>query len=220
MAELTVLVADPERMQLLREGLRLDGRVLRFMTNNLPTALESIRTNAPDLVAVDAAFAATPEGRVFLDRVLKLAIPSSGIHVVRQTDGGWSTAPFAAAPAPERSPDPKSTGVNTRRAPRFLVRSTLQAVVESSKASLVDLSVLGAQVVSEPALRPNQTIKIALPDAGGTMRVTAHVAWSLYEKPAHARDPHYRAGLEFTDAARQALDDYCRRHCADQRRRE
>jgi len=215
MPELTVLVADAQRMSVFRDGLRLDGRVLRFMTNNLATALESIRTNSPGLVAVDAAFAGTPEGRAFLDRVVKLALPSSSVQLVRQLHGVWSTAPLAAAPAAVKAPDAKAVGLNTRRAPRFLVLETLQAVVESSKASLVDLSVLGAQVVSEPVLRPNQKIKLALPDAGGTMRVTAHVAWSVCE--THTKDPHYRAGLEFTDAGKQALDDYCRRHCAENR---
>jgi hypothetical protein len=45
-------------------------------------------------------------------------------------------------------------------------------------------------------------------------RVTAHIKWSLFEKPNYAAAPYYRAGLEFTDAT-PALTDYCRRHCAE-----
>jgi hypothetical protein len=67
-----------------------------------------------------------------------------------------------AAPAPVV--DLKSTGLNTRRAPRFVVLDPVQASVNTSDASLIDLSVLGAQVLSAPILKPNQTIKIALPD--------------------------------------------------------
>jgi len=212
MTQLTVLVADPQRMSALRDGLRLDGRVLRFMSTNLATALESIRTNNPGVVAVDAAFAETAPGRAFLDRVATLAVPSSGVRLVRQVNGAWSTMPLAGAAPPAADAD--AARLDTRRAPRFPVVNTLQAVVESSTASLIDLSVLGAQVVSEPVLRPNQKIKVALPDEGGTMRVTAHIAWSIYERPSRATDPYYRAGLEFADAAQQALEDYCRRHCA------
>jgi len=211
MTQLTVLVADPQRMPALRDGLRLDGRVLRFMSTNLATALESIRTNTPGVVAVDEAFAETAPGRAFLDRVATLPIPASSVRLVRQVNGAWSTTPLAGAPPP--AADAYAARLDTRRAPRFLVMSTVQAVVESSMASLIDLSVLGAQVLSEPVLRPNQKIKVALPDESGTMRVTAHIAWSMYERPTHAIDPYYRAGLEFTDAAQQALEDYCRRHC-------
>ncbi len=84
MTQLTVLVADPQRMPALRDGLRLDGRVLRFMSTNLATALESIRTNNPGVVAVDAAFAETAPGRAFLDRVSTLAVPSSSVRLVRR----------------------------------------------------------------------------------------------------------------------------------------
>jgi PilZ domain-containing protein len=106
--------------------------------------------------------------------------------------------------------------VNTRRAPRFLVRNPLEAVVESGRASLIDLSALGAQIVSEPTLRPNQKIKIALPDTDDVLNVVAQVAWSTFEMAPSSSSPHYRAGVEFTDAAKHALEEYRRRHCADQ----
>ena len=44
------------------------------------------------------------------------------------------------------------------------------------------------------------------------LHVMALVAWSRFEKP-HI-DAQYRAGLEFTGAAQQALEDYRLRHCA------
>ena len=66
MTQLTVLVADPQRMSALRDGLRLDGRVLRFMSTNLATALESIRTNNPGVVAGirGVSPAAAPSGAI------------------------------------------------------------------------------------------------------------------------------------------------------------
>jgi hypothetical protein len=112
---------------------------------------------------------------------------------------------------------PPSEPVYTRRAPRFLVRDQLEIVIESGHASLVDMSVLGAQIVSMPVLRPKQKIKVDLTDADEkTLSVFAHVAWSMFEKPQPQADPHYRVGLEFTGAAQQALENYRQRHCAAQ----
>ena len=80
----------------------------------------------------------------------------------------------AAAPALVAAP---MAVVSTRRAPRFLVRDPLNAVIESGSATLIDISVLGAQIVSGPALRPRQKIQIALPDTSDLLHVTAHVAF-------------------------------------------
>jgi len=127
-------------------------------------------------------------------------------------------APSAqAVAAVSKTPLPPSEPVYTRRAPRFLVKSQLEVVVESGHANLVDMSVLGAQIVSLPALRPKQKLKIDLTDADDkTLSVVAHVAWSMFEKPPQQADPHYRVGLEFSGAAQQALEQYRQRHCAAQ----
>jgi hypothetical protein len=214
--DLTVLVADPPRMASFRDELHLAGRVLRFSSSNLASVFESIRANQPGIIAVDAQFVATPAGKAFLDRVGDLAIPAMTIHLVARENGAWTAKPIngPAPAAPAARVDAKAAGLNTRRAPRFLVLDPLEAGVNQKQASLIDLSVLGAQVLSEPALKPNQTIKIALPDASDTLRVTANIRWSLFEKPKHATDAYYRAGIEFIEKT-PALEDYCRRHCAE-----
>ena len=73
---------------------------------------------------------------------------------------------------------------------------------------------LGAQLVSQPVLRPGQTVKIALPDANEMLRLTAHVAWSSFQQTRQGTGV-YRAGIAFTDAAQETLDDYCRRYGAE-----
>ena len=143
-----------------------------------------------------------------------LAIPALAIHVVARENGAWTTRPLTEPASSAPRVDAKAAGLNTRRAPRFLVLDPLQAAVNQKQASLIDLSVLGAQVLSEPALKPNQTIKIALPDTSDTLRVTANIRWSLFEKPKFATDAYYRAGIEFIEKT-PALEDYCRRHCAE-----
>jgi len=70
--------------------------------------------------------------------------------------------------------------------------------------------------VSLPVLRPGQKIKVSLPDTDDTLNVVAQVAWSLFERPQIQAEPHYRVGLEFTDAAQDALEGYRHRHCVSQ----
>lgn len=224
----TIVVADAGRLNAIRDGMPVPGRALHYTTGNVAAALESIRSYRPKLVAVDALWAQTPPGAAFIDRVERLAILEGDIRLVARLEGRWVTTPRkiavgvtppAVAAAPAIAPAPPAivtaAAISTRRVPRFLVRDSLDAVVESGSASLVDISVLGAQVVSQPVLRPNQKVKIALPDTGDMLHVMAQVAWSTFEKPPVA-EARYRAGLEFTGAAQQALEAYRLRHCADE----
>jgi hypothetical protein len=204
-----------------------------FSSGNLFAAHETIQMHHPKVIAVEAAFAETPPGKEFLERVERLAIRGSAIQLVVRAQGRWETTPYigqlagaesqAAAVSAERpvAPGPRlsavaaqTKGANTRRASRFKILESLNAVVESGQATLVNISTLGAQVVSQPALKPTQKIKIALPDADDLVRLTAHVAWATFEQPQAGTAPHYRAGLEFTDAAKEILEDYCRRNCS------
>ena len=238
----SIVIADSSRMVAIRETASLPGRVMSFTSGNLGSAMESVRAYRPKVVAIDAIFSQTPSGTAFTDRVEQLAIPGSTILLLVEKEGRWVTMPRSGAGsvtqlrsagtatspqlvtpsnqavaavssglAPAAHPE-----VSTRRAPRFRVRGPLDVIVESGSAHLVDMSVLGAQVVSRPALRPGQKIKIGLPDADDTLNVVAQVAWSMFEKTQLQPEPHYRVGLEFSGTAQHVLEQYRRRHCADQ----
>jgi hypothetical protein len=71
---------------------------------------------------------------------------------------------------------------------------------------LINLSVVGAQVVSPTILKPNQRVRMVLQDPGGPLRCMAGVAWAAFEMPKSG--PVYRAGIEFFDAETRALDKY------------
>jgi PilZ domain len=234
-SDVCIVIADPTVMPAIRESAALPGRMMPFGANSLGSAMESVRAYRPKIVAIDALVAQSPPGATFLDRIEALAIPKSKILLLVETDGRWVTTPRGSAPnvTPSRSGAAGAPGtsagvrpivapaapievVSTRRVPRFLVRDALDVTVESGCAHLVDISVLGAQLVSLPVLRPGQKIKIALPDTDDTLNVVAQVAWSLFERPQLQVEPHYRVGLEFTDAAQQALEGYRQRHCGDQ----
>ena len=220
-------------MAAIRSGLSLSGRLIRFSSDHLGEAFESIQLNHPKLIAVDALFAATPSGHAFLQRVEKLTIRGSAVRLIVRCNGSWTTTPCSGQSLSTASPtlgtaheNPIAVAPiavvappaveNTRRAHRFQVLDPVKAVVVGGHARLVNISVLGAQVTSGPVLRPKQTVKIALPDAGEMLRLTAHVAWSTIEQVERRREAYYRAGLEFTDAARHTLENYCHRHCAEE----
>jgi PilZ domain-containing protein len=229
-SDVTIVVADASRMSSIREAAVLPGRMMPFTTGSIGSAWESIRTYRPKIVAFDAIFAQTPQGASFIERVEQLNIPGSTVMLVLEHEGRWTAVPqgggrgasktaaviapgtpvIAAAPA---VPPARAEVVSTRRVPRFPVRDSLDVTVESGCAHLVDISVLGAQVLSLPVLRPGQKLKIDLTDNDDSLNVVAQVAWSLFERPQLRVDPHYRVGLEFAGAAQQALEQYRLRHC-------
>jgi hypothetical protein len=229
-SDITVVIATTARMPLIQSASLFSGRVIRFTDNKLSAAFESIQLNHPKLVAIEAPFAQTPAGQALIERVEKLGVRGLTIQLIVQTNGRWTATPYGGEPAgpaaavtpgadrkpvvtaPAKISAPPAKGANTRRAQRFKVLESLDAVVENRQANLVNISILGAQVVSQPALRPNDSVKIALPDANDTLRLTALVAWSSFEQ-APRGETYYRAGMAFTDAAKEILEDYCRRHC-------
>src|SRR5688572_11153359 len=97
--------------------------------------------------------------------------------------------------------DPALTGteiriVYSRRAPRYKVVSEMQVIIDGNPAKVIDLSMIGAQVVSATTLRPNQRIRMALEGELGA-RFNAAVAWATFELPIEG--PRYRAGIQFHD---------------------
>ena len=107
-------------------------------------------------------------------------------------------APVTGAPtAPAAAPAPLDQR-GTRRAPRFIVTKGIEVTIDGNPAALINLSVVGAQVVSPTILKPNQRVRMTLPDTEGPIRVMAGVAWAAFEMPKTG--PVYRAGIEFYDA--------------------
>jgi hypothetical protein len=90
------------------------------------------------------------------------------------------------------------------------MRGSVNVLLDGNEAQLIDLSTLGAQVVSPTILKPNQRVRVAFAEDGGAIRVNAVVAWALFEIPGGKA--RYRAGLEFADPDARALEAICARH--------
>ena len=109
----------------------------------------------------------------------------------------WISEPDGRVP-PE--PDqPSADAKETRRAPRVALTRSVEVTIDGNPATLVNISVVGAQVVSSLSLRPNQRVRMSLAVAERPVRFNGVVAWATFEMPKDG--PRYRAGINFYDAA-------------------
>jgi hypothetical protein len=118
-----------------------------------------------------------------------------------------AAGPRADAPAAAPAIAPLLDQTGTRRAPRFKMDDAAGLLLDGNTAKLVDLSTVGAQVLSSSVLKPNQRVRIALTDKQGAVKLSGSVAWALFEIP-----PRYRAGIAFVDADPAAVGTFCERH--------
>jgi hypothetical protein len=145
--------------------------------------------------------------------------------------------PSAAAPAPASAPAPEPAAQSegaalatetpaaaavaaeppvrpldwhgTRRAPRHRIRPGVEIQLDGNPAQVVDLSQVGAQVLSQTILRPNQKVRVSVPNDDFVMRFRGSIAWAKFELPDPSAPPRYRAGIEFADADARAVEAYC-----------
>ena len=200
------------------------GEVLTFTDADALRALEVITKRKPAIVAVERVFAGTPRGAALINRIkCDPSLLGSEIRVVSHDDthvwagprrgsepAGGNGATAVASAHPTTSVQPLDQR-GTRRAPRFRLSREMEVLVDGNQAVLVDLSTLGAHLVSATVLKPSQRVRMALFDAHGTVRFNASVAWASFEIPPESV-PRYRAGIEFIDANPASVDAYCNRH--------
>ena len=187
-----------------------------FSDSDALRALEVITRKRPDVVALERGFAATTRGAALINRIkADPKLSSCEIRIVAH-DSAYSRAP--AAP-PEPAADGAAVAVaapataepldmrGTRRAPRFRIVDGVEVTVDGNVATLVDLSTVGAHVISPTILKPNQRVRMALVDGKKPIRFSAGVAWASFELAKTG--PRFRAGIEFFDAEPDAVQKFC-----------
>lgn len=211
----------------LTERVGAGFETLAFADDETPQALEAISARRPAVVALERVFAATSRGASLITRIKSdPALSAVEIRVVaHDTDyvrvSRRANPPESPAPAMPTQPEAAVAVVaptqpldyrGTRRVPRIRVAGTVEVLLDGNPATLVDLSAIGAQVVSPTILRPNQRVRMALPDEVGLVRFNATVAWASFELGHGHAAPRYRAGIEFNDANPQAVEAFGNRH--------
>ena len=212
----TVLIAAPDLLPALKERAARDGgELLAFTDADALRALDAIMKRRPSVVALERAFATTPRGAALINRIkADPSLTRSDVRVISHEAeplraGAHRTgdaAPVAVADPPPAQARPIDEA-GTRRAARVPIAKGLEILIDGNAATLIDLSTVGAQVLSPSTLRPNQRVRVTLVDEQGALRMNGVVAWASFEIPHR-----YRAGIDFSDADAAAIDAYARRH--------
>jgi CheY-like chemotaxis protein len=219
-----VVIAASNLMASLRDLLVDEGELVTFADSEPIQALQAILQKRPDLIVLERLFAATPRGAALVNRIktdpelsnAEVRVMShSGDYVrtVVKPSAVEATAPAAALAgagivtptaiaAPER---PQLDWHGTRRAPRIRIRPGVDIQLDGNPASVVDLSTCGAQVLSATILRPNQKVRVSIPNDDFIMRFRGAIAWAKFELAQAPAPARYRAGVEFIDADAAAV---------------
>jgi hypothetical protein len=180
------------------------SELLVFAEDVVCEAVEQIVLRRPRIVAVPEKFALSPRGTALVHRVaIDPALAGTRVLMIC-ADGSAVPVP------PERRPSWLPLDIaGTRRVPRIRMRRGVDVQIDGATAALVDLSTMGAQVVSQTVLKPSQRVRLILPVDSYTIRAVGTVAWASYEIPKSKGQPQYRAGLEFSVADPEPLLQFC-----------
>ena len=161
------------------------------------------------MVALERLFAMTSRGAALINRIkADPALRESEIRVIAHNSDYSRVVPRIMPGGP-----PALDQRGTRRAVRVKIAAGVDALLDGRGAAIMDLSTVGAQVVSPNALKPNQRIAVALEDQAADVRFSASVVWTSFEIPPNS-GPRYRAGLNFDDADAASVEAFCERHRA------
>jgi CheY-like chemotaxis protein len=225
-----VVIAATNLMPSLHERLADDGELLSFADTEPIQALQAILEQRPSLIVLERLFAATPRGAALINRIkTDPQLGNAEVRVMSHTGdytrvvarpslAGAAAGATVAGPGAHAQPDsaeaaqaepPRLDWQGTRRAPRHRVRTGVEIQLDGNPASVIDLSTVGAQVLSPTILRPNQKVRVSIPHDDFVMRFRGAIAWAKFELPKASAPPRYRAGVEFTDADSKAVDAFC-----------
>jgi PilZ domain-containing protein len=168
--------------------------MLSFAETEVARALDVIEQRRPRLVIVNQVFAATSPGIALIDRIK---------HDSALQPCEVRTVAFGEAPGPLDMS-------GTRRAPRFQMAGPINVDIDGKSATLVNVSLVGAQVLSPTILKPKQRLRFTVVDEGRAIRIQCLVVNVAVEIVKGA--PRYRAGIDFSNADPAALQGFIERN--------
>ncbi len=208
----TIVVIGPERtLPTLRARFESGGRVHSFTDAEAIEALEHIFRHRPRIVAVESEFSGTSRGVALIGRVKDdPTLAECEVRVVAH-EAGPRPSGVRRPPSPDDGAPVTPFQQGVRRAARVRISEGIEVLVDGDPALLIDLSILGAQVVAPFALKPNQRVRVSFADARGVVRCIGSVAWASFEMPKNL-SPRYRAGIEFNGTNAEALSQFWEMH--------
>jgi hypothetical protein len=187
-----------------------DTELVVFDEDQVCQAVEHMVRQRPRVVALPEKFAMSPRGTALTHRIAVDA-QLAGTQVL-MVDAQGVVVPIPANAPPTWLP---TDAAGTRRVPRIRMRQGIDVQIDGATASLVDLSTMGAQVLSTAVLKPRQRVRVVLAVEPYLIRAIGTVAWALFEIPRSGMPPHYRAGLEFSSADPEPLLQFCIEQAAE-----
>lgn len=207
----TVLIASPDKISVLSGQPDL-AAATAYSDVDAVAALDAIVKHRPAVVALDEAFAGTPRGLALIERIKgDPALGRCDIRIVGRSSEERPAADDLTSAGLARPPA-SLDAQGTRRVIRIAMREGLTVSIDGNPATLLDLSVDGAQVVAAMTLRPHQHVRVALPDGPRPIRLRASVRWAKLEMPKEG--PRFRAGLQFAEADLSSLARFIDAHRA------
>ena len=169
MSSRIVLIGPADALPGLQERLDPSAEVKTFTDSEALEALDHIIRTKPLLVAMQDEFADSSRGQALINRIkddealgdVEVRVMANNaaqnrVAVKRGSHGRCRRRRRRAKPALDQK--------GTRRAPRIRIKDGVEVAVDGNAAALVDLSAVGAQVVSPTVLKPNQRVRVTMGD--------------------------------------------------------
>jgi PilZ domain len=202
-----VLIGSSEALPSLRDRIDSGAQVQTFTDAEALEALDHIIRHKPTVVALDREFSDSSRGTALINRIKDdPALSGCEVRVIAH-DAELNRVAVKRGQGPAVAvdePKPALDQRGTRRAPRVRVKDGVEVTIDGNTALLVDLSTVGAQVVSPIVLKPNQRVRVVMGTGRTPVRCNGSVAWAAFEMPK-GQPPRYRAGIDFTAADAEAV---------------
>jgi hypothetical protein len=227
-----VVIAASNLAASLCDHLADEGELLTFPDTEPIQALQAILEQRPGLIVLERLFAATPRGAALINRIktdpqlahAQVRVMSHTGDYMREIARSPAAASAVGAPAagagfasggasaPGTTEAPRLDWQGTRRAPRYRMKTGVEIQLDGNPVALIDVSTAGAQVLSGTILRPNQKVRVIIPQDDSLVRCRGAVAWAKFELPNASAAPVYRAGVEFLDVDPDFIEGFTSRN--------
>lgn len=210
-----MLIGPADSLPALKK--RLDSADIEtFPDTEALEALDHIIRTKPLVVAMDNEFSATSRGQALINRIKDdPTLVASEVRIMARDASQSRVAVKAGAGSAAVAvdePKPALDQRGTRRAPRTRVKDGVEVAVDGNPAALVDISPVGAQVVSPTVLKPNQRVRLVIGDAKHAVRCSGAVAWASFEMPK-GQPTRYRAGIDFGNSSHaDGINKFAQKH--------
>jgi len=221
-----VLIGPADALPSLQERLDPRAEVQTFNDSEALEALDYIIRTKPVLVAMEDEFSATSRGLALINRIkddptlggveVRVMARNAAHNRVAVKRGQKSGTHAVAVVEPKKTLDQRGT----RRALRSRIKDGVEIAVDGNPAALVDLSTVGAQVVSQTVLKPNQRVRVVMGDGRAAVKCSGAVAWASFEMPK-GLPTRYRAGIDFGESTDGTnVDRFAQKHKRDVKEKE